>query len=38
MSDIRISEVNPSTWHRLLGREGGTVFGVDLRSTHVAFS
>jgi hypothetical protein len=38
MSAVRISEVNPSTWHRLLGHEGATVFGVDLRSTHVAFS
>src|SRR6266851_7766099 len=36
-SIVRLSELNPSRWTRLLGREQDTFFGVDLRSTHVAF-
>src|SRR5258707_6120018 len=35
-SIVRLSELNPSRWTRLLGREKDTFFGVDLRSTHVA--
>lgn len=38
MSAVRLSEVSPSAWTRLLGREGDTVFGADLRSTHITFS
>jgi hypothetical protein len=37
MSSIRISQVSPTLWSRLLGRERLTVFGGDFRSTGVTF-
>lgn len=37
-SSIRVSEVSPNFWTRLLRREGDTVFGGDLKSTHVSFT
>jgi hypothetical protein len=38
MSAVRVSETDPSLWTRLVGREGNTVFGVDLRSSYVTFA
>src|SRR5258708_34623718 len=38
MSAIRVSEVRPSVWARLLGREGDTIFGAYLRSTRISFA
>lgn len=35
ISAVRVSEVNPSLWTRLLGREGSAVFGADFRSTRI---
>jgi hypothetical protein len=36
-SAVLISQTNPSIWARLLGHKRETVFGISLRSTHVAF-
>lgn len=38
MSGIRLSEISPSKWDSLTGRARDTVFGVDLRSTHVSYA
>jgi hypothetical protein len=37
MSDVAVTQLNPSRWTRLLGREKETVFGIDLRSDHITF-
>jgi len=38
MFTVRISEMKPSIWDRLLHREAETVFAGDLRSTRVKFA
>ena len=38
MSAVRVSEVSPSAWESLSGRGKETVFGADLRSTHIGFA
>ena len=35
ISAVRVSEVSPSLWTRLLGREGSAVFGADFRTTLI---
>jgi hypothetical protein len=37
MSAVRVSELHPSFMERVLRSDSSTVFGGDLRSTHVAF-
>jgi len=38
MCAIRVAEVNPDLWTRLLGREADTIFGTYLRHTRISFT